>query len=158
MTPIGRLLGFAFLTAAIAALTLWVTRESLRSRESPHDVGLRWLKDEYHLDDAAFERISSLHRDYFQQCDKMCRQIDAADRPLLWRARHQVRKTGEIDAQLVKERAICADCETAAIKHLRQVADLMPPEQGKRFLDDILPILQQQRREHDRRVSSSIRR
>ncbi len=34
----------------------------------------------------------------------------------------------------------------------------MPSEQGERFLDDILPILQQQRREHDRRVSSSIRR
>ncbi|MBE7496818.1 MAG: hypothetical protein HS117_17895 [Verrucomicrobiaceae bacterium] len=158
MTPAGRLIGFVLVTAAIAAIALWITRESLRSRESPQDVGLRWLKDEYHLDDVAFERVSALHRDYFQQCDKMCRQIDEADRPLLWRARHRERKTGEIDAQLVKEQAICADCETAATEHLRQVAALMPPEQGKRFLDDILPILQQQRREHDRRVSSSIRR
>lgn len=158
MTPAGRLVGFALITFIIATLALWATRESLRSRESPQDVGLRWLKAEYHLDDATFERVSALHRDYFQQCDKMCRQIDAADRPLLWRARHQVRKAGEIDSQFVKEQAICADCEKAATDHLKQVAALMPPDQGKRFLDDILPILQQQRREHDRRVSSSIRR
>jgi polyhydroxyalkanoate synthesis regulator phasin len=38
------------------------------------------------------------------------------------------------------------------------VAALMPPAEGKRFLDDILPALQQQRREHERRVSSSLRR
>ena len=158
MTPAGRLIGFAMLTAAIAAISLWTTRESLRSRESPQDVGLRWLKDEYHLGDAAFERVSILHRDYFQQCDKMCRQIDAAGRPLLWRSRHRGSKTGQLDAQFNKEQAICADCEKAATDHLNQVAALMPPEQGKRFLDDILPILQQQRREHDRRVSSSIRR
>jgi hypothetical protein len=158
MTPAGRLTGFALLTVAIAAVALWATRESLRSRESPQDVGLRWLKDEYHLDDATFLRVSTLHREYFQQCDKMCRQIVATDRPLLWRARHQTRKAGEIDAQLVKGQAICADCEKAATEHLRQVAALMPPDQGKRFLEDILPSLHQQRREHDRRVSSSIRR
>lgn len=158
MTPAGRLIGFAFITLALAGAAMWITRESLRSHESPQEVGLRWLKDEYHLDDATFERVSTLHRDYFMKCTKMCRQLDAADRPLLWRARHRNRQPGSIDDQLSKEQALCGDCEKAATDHLNQVAALMPPEQGKRFLDDILPILQQQRREHDRRVSSSIRR
>jgi hypothetical protein len=38
------------------------------------------------------------------------------------------------------------------------VAALMPAHQGRRFLSDILPVLKEQRREHDRRVSSSLSR
>ncbi len=158
MTPAGRLIGFAFIILALAGGTVWMTRESLRSREVPQDVGLRWLKDEYHLDDTAFARIRALHRDYFSQCTKMCRQLDAADRPLLWRARLRDRQNTDITDELNKEQALCGDCEKAATDHLHQVAALMSPEQGRRFLNDILPILQQQRREHDRRVSSSLRR
>lgn len=158
MTPAGRLLCFAFLTVLGSAVALWGTRESLRPRELPAEIGLRWLKEEYHLDEPAFERITALHRDYFQICDQMCRQINEADAPLLWRARQRGRKSGDIAAQLSRERAICADCEKTAIQHLRQVAAHMPAGQGERFLDDILPVLQQQRLEHDRRVSSSLRR
>jgi hypothetical protein len=127
-------------------------------RANPQEVGLRWLKDEYHLDDATFRARQHPASDYFMQCTKMCRQLDDADRPLLWRARQRNRQPGDLDDQLSKEQSLCGDCEKAATDHLRQVAAFMPPEQGKRFLDDILPILQQQRREHDRRVSSSIRR
>jgi hypothetical protein len=158
MTPAGRIVTFAFLTAAAALTALWATRESLRPREHPQQVGLRWLKDEYHLDDATFEKVSMLHRDYFRQCDKMCRQIDEADRPLLWRARGQKRLPEEIATQLARDQSVCADCEKAATAHLQQVAALMPAEQGRRFLNEILPVMQQQRREHDANLSSSIRR
>ncbi len=158
MTPAGRLLGFAFITAAIAAMALWVTRESLRPRESAQEVGLRWLKDEYHLDEQTFERVSTLHRDYFLKCDKMCHQIAAADRPLLWRTRQRGRQTGDLNAKFNEEQALCGDCEKATTDHLRQVATLMQPPEAERFLEDILPILHQQRLEHDRRVSSSLRR
>lgn len=158
MTPAGRIAAFVFLTAAAAGAALWATRESLRPRESPQEVGLRWLKDEYHLDDTTFEKVSALHRDYFRQCDKMCRQINEADRPLLWRARHRNRQPGELDAQLARDQSVCGDCEKAATEHLRQVAALMPGESGQRFLDDILPVMQQQRRVHDENLSSNIRR
>lgn len=160
MTPAGRIVAFVFLTAAAAFAALWATREGLRLRESPQEVGLRWLKDVYHLDDATFEKINSLHRDYFRQCDNMCRQIDAADRPLLWRARQRGRQPGEgeVEAQFAREQVICADCEKAAIAHLQQVSALMPPPQGQRFLDDILPVMRQQRLDHDAKLSSSLRR
>ncbi|MBL9129689.1 MAG: hypothetical protein JNG86_00710, partial [Verrucomicrobiaceae bacterium] len=110
------------------------------------------------LDDATFEKVSSLHSDYFRQCDKMCRQIDAADRPLLWRARGRGRQHADLEAQLAKEQVICTDCENAAIAHLQQVAALMPAPQGQRFLDDILPVMRQQRLDHDAKLSSSLRR
>lgn len=158
MTPAGRIAAFVFLTAAAAGAALWATRESLRPRENPQEVGLRWLKDEYHLDDATFDRVSALHRDYFRQCDKMCRQIDEADRPLLWRARYRTRQPGELDAQLARDQSVCGVCEKAATEHLKQVAALMPGESGQRFLDDILPVMQLQRRLHDENLSSNIRR
>lgn len=158
MTPAGRIAAFVFLTAAAAGAALWATRESLRPRESPQEIGLRWLKDEYHLDDTTFEKVSALHRDYFRQCDKMCRQINEADRPLLWRARHRNRQPSELNAQLARDQSVCGDCEKAATEHLKQVAALMPGESGQRFLEDILPVMQQQRRVHDENLSSNIRR
>ncbi|MFC5457273.1 hypothetical protein [Prosthecobacter fluviatilis] len=158
MTPAGRIAAFVLLTAAAAAAALWATRETLRPRETPQEIGLRWLKDEYHLDTATFEKVSALHRDYFRQCDNMCRQINEADRPLLWRARHQARTPGDFDAQLARDHRVCADCEKAATEHLRQVAALMPAAQGRRFLQDILPVMQQQRRQHDQNLPSSTRR
>jgi hypothetical protein len=158
MTPAGRIAAFVFLTAVAAGAALWATRESLRPRENPQEVGLRWLKDEYHLDEATFEKVSAMHRDYFRQCDKMCRQIDEADRPLLWRSRRQKRQPGEVDAQLTRDQLVCGDCEKAATEHLRQVARLMPESSGQRFLDDILPVMQKQRRVHDENISSNLRR
>ena len=158
MTPAGRIAAFFFLTAAAAGAALWATRETLRPRDDPQEVGLRWLKDEYHLDDATFEKVSALHRDYFRQCDKMCRQINEADRPLLWQARRQKRQPGELDAQLARGQIVCGDCEKAATEHLKQVAALMPGESGRRFLDDILPVMQLQRRLHDENLSSNVRR
>lgn len=158
MTPAGRIAAFVFLTAAAAGAALWATRESLRPRENPQEVGLRWLKDEYHLDEATFEKVSAMHRDYFRQCDKMCRQIDEADRPLVWRARHQKRRPDELTAQLTRDQLVCGDCEKAATEHLKQVAALMPGESGQRFLEDILPVMLQQRRVHDENLSSNLRR
>ncbi len=158
MTPVRRIIGFTLLTALLASVALWITRESLRPRDSPRELGLSWLKEEYNLDSATFESVSALHRDYFKHCDKMCSQINEADRPLLRRARQRGRPAGEHDAQLSRDQAICDDCEKAAADHLRHVARLMPQEEGKRFLNDFLPILDQQRREHDRRLSSSLRR
>lgn len=158
MTPVRRIIGFTLLTALLAAVALWITRESLRPRVSPRELGLSWLKEEYNLDDATFESVSALHSDYFKHCDKMCSQINEADRPLLRRTRQRGRPVGEHNALLSRDQAICDDCEKAAAEHLWHVARLMPQKEGKRFLNDFLPILDQQRREHDRRLSSSLRR
>ncbi len=158
MTPVGRLLCFAVSMVLAFAAALWITRESLRPSESPAEAGLRWLKEEYSLEDGAFERIAALHHEYFRRREHMCRQIDDADGQLLGRNRQRGLQPGEMDARLSRDRLVCADCEEAAIQHLRQVAAHMPPEQGKRFLENILPAIQQQRLEHDSRVSSRLRR
>jgi hypothetical protein len=158
MSPGQRLTLFFLAAAALVFAALWGTRETLWQEESLQEIGLRWLKEEYHLDDATFERVSALHREYFVQCSQMCRKLGEADRPLLWRNRQRNRQSVAFEARLSKEQALCAECEKKATEHLRQVAEMMPPGQGERFLNDSLPALEQQRREHDRRISSNIRR
>lgn len=158
MSPGQRLTLFFLATAALVVAALWGTRESLRQRESLQEVGLRWLKEEYQLDDATFERVSALHRDYFTQCSQMCRKLGEADRPLLWRTRQRHPQPNDLEDRLTKEQALCTECEKTATEHLRQVAELLPPGQAERFLDEMLATLQQQRREHDRSISSSLRR
>ncbi len=158
MSPGQRLTLFFLATAALVFAALWGTRESLRQGESLQEIGLRWLKEEYQLDDATFERVSQLHSDYFAQCTQMCRKLGEADRPLLWRKRQRHRQPDDLEDRLAREQALCAECEQAATEHLRQVAELLPPGQGERFLNEMLPTLKQQRRDHDDSISSSLRR
>lgn len=155
MSLFRRLAGFACLLALLAGAAAWFARESMRSRESNQARGLRWLKEEYELDHATFLKVAALHEAYFASCDKMCREIKAASRPLLMRARHP---SGGVAGVWQQEQQLCDECQEAAKKHLHQVARLMPPERGRRFLDDMLPALERQRQRHDRETSALARR
>ncbi|SKA85924.1 hypothetical protein SAMN02745166_01223 [Prosthecobacter debontii] len=101
-------------------------------------MGLEWLKEEYHLPNDAFARIKDLHRDYFIRCDEMCANMERAHRPLLQRSRTQASQEWRM-AALKREKAICENCLDNMVDHLRTVASLMPAAEGERFLKDILP-------------------
>lgn len=147
-----RLAVFFFLLALLAGGVLWITRESQRPHESNQERGLRWLKEEYQLNEAAFLKAAELHRAYYAQCDQMCLQVKEASRPLLMRPRQPPSHT--IAAGLrEQERKLCDKCEETARHHLHQVARLMAPEQGRRFLNDMLAALEQQRLLHDLETS-----
>lgn len=115
---------------------------------SQHELGLAWLKTQYEVPDAAFEKIKALHEDYFQKCDAMCAQMLAAQRP----DRHfptrnvspsqasTLRRRAET-ATLAQEKALCETCLNTMVDHLESVASLMPEGQGQRFLQDLLPEL-----------------
>lgn len=155
MSPVRRLAGFACLLALLGGAAWWVTRESGRPRESNQERGLRWLKEEYELDNDAFQKVAALHEAYFATCDQMCREIKTASRPLLMRPRHPSSSTAGLRQQ---EQRLCDQCEQAARQHLHQVARLMAPEQGRRFLSDMLPTLERQRLQHDLETSAHTRR
>lgn len=155
MNPVRRLAGFLFFLALLAGTVLWIARESLRPRESNQERGLRWLREEYHLDDATFQKVAALHESYFATCDKMCREIKEASRPLLMRPR---RPSGSTAGMHQRERQLCDQCERAAKQHLHQVAELMPPQEGQRFLEDMLATLESQRLQHDLETSARTRR
>lgn len=103
------------------------------------DADLHWLATEFHLDAAAFERVSNLHAEYRPRCDELCRRIDDHNRRLNQALLGAREITPEL-LQLIEEGAsVRAACHTALARHLLQVANCMPSEQGRRYLQLMLP-------------------
>lgn len=158
MSAVRRLAGFIFLLTLLSGAVLWITRESMRPHDHYQERGLRWLKDEYHLDDTTFHQVEKLHEAYFASCTQMCRDIKEASRPLLMQNRRRPLPTATKAHLQRQEHQLCDQCEDTAKKHLYQVADLMPPHERRRFLDDMLTTLEAQRRQHELDLSSHPRR
>jgi hypothetical protein len=89
-----------------------------RSVERSNRPELAWLQMEFQLTDA-----------------QMCRTIDAKNAEIqrLLAATNII--TPEIKQALAQAAEIRAECETAMLDHFYKVAQTMPPEQGKRYLD-----------------------
>ena len=155
-----RLIGFILLAVLVGVASRWATHEWLRPTPSTHDLGLRWLKEEFHLTEESYQKVASSHQEYFLRCEDMCKKLDAATRPLLWRTRGRTGKEqpGRVETDLQAERALCRDCESEMVTHLQRVAKLMPEQEGSRFLRLILPEVLEQHRQHDNRVTSLMQR
>ena len=103
------------------------------------DTALDWVSKEFHLEADAFERVRSLHAGYQPTCAALCRRIDEHNRRLATALLASKSMTPEI-RRLVEEGArVRAECQTALAAHLLEVAHCMPPEQGRRYLELMLP-------------------
>lgn len=96
---------------------------ALREAEREGDA-LAWLRAEFRLSDAEFAAIRRLHEDFSVECGRHCAAIIAA--------RERRAPAGEV-AELERT------CVEAMRTHFRQVAALMPPAQGGRYLALVLP-------------------
>lgn len=116
---------------------------------SMQERGLAWLREEYRIPEESFRRIEALHHDYFRQCDLMCAEMVSAARLSslrgarasqrdLMQARRQQQ---EREATRQRQKALCDRCLGTMVQHLQSVAALMPADQGRRFLQEILPEL-----------------
>lgn len=85
---------------------------------------MAWLRAEFQLNDAQYVAIKKLHDEYGVACSRHCTAIMAAKR------RHAS------PAELAALEQTCLDAMTT---HFRQVAALMPPGQGERYLAIVLP-------------------
>lgn len=100
---------------------------------------LEWLRTDFHLDNRQFAEIRKVHESYSSVCDEHCRAIQEAVG-----ARDALQAAGPADpaAAAAAERRLQelrAICETAITQHVRQVATLMPPGEGERYLALVLP-------------------
>jgi hypothetical protein len=85
---------------------------------------MAWLRVEFRLNDTQFSAIERLHEDFSVECSRHCAAIMEA---------RERRAPAAGVAALEKH---CVDAMTA---HFRQVAALMPPGQGERYLAVVLP-------------------
>ena len=119
------------------ALYRWHCDDALHAAAQQRDA-MKWLRTEFHLSDAQFAAIARLHEDYSVECAGHCAAIGGARAELA-----AAEKSGQPAATLaalrrkVVERELA--CRTAIGAHLRKVAASMPPGEGERYLQMLLP-------------------
>jgi hypothetical protein len=131
------------LVVAIAAAAGAVTYAWLRpvtALESGDD-SLQWLRREFALSPDQLARIERVHADYRVVCDRHCADIVAARGAL-----QRLQSTGASDAEIAAARAhaqhIDTECRASLARHVRDVADLIGGEQGRRYLDTVRPLVE----------------
>lgn len=127
------LLGLAAGTAAYGCIYFLCTAPAreLQQGERPE---LAWLQEEFKLSDPEFQRISELHAAYLPQCRERCMQIDAQNTKLRQLLAQANDVTPEIEAALAESSRVRAECEATMLRHFFRVSEIMPPEQGQRYL------------------------
>ncbi len=107
--------------------------------EASQDSELAWLASEFALDAPTFQRVRELHTRYRPQCEELCRRINDHNR----RLRTALLESQDLNpeaARLIAEGArLRVECQTALARHLFEVAHCLPNEQGRRYLDLMLP-------------------
>lgn len=129
------ILGLGVIVAALAYAAFYFAGTA-RSRQWLHSPQpeLAWLKQEYHLSDAEFARLTKLHNAYLPQCEARCREIAALNTRLQQALTTSATVTPEI-RKLLQERArMEATCQTEMLKHFYAVSRTMPPDEGRRYL------------------------
>lgn len=96
---------------------------------------LVWMRREYGLNDAQFQKVSELHAAYQPQCMEMCHRINEQNDRLrqLLGATNVV--TAEIERSLVDAAQLRGECQAAMLRHFYEVSRAMPPGQGRRYLE-----------------------
>lgn len=127
------LLGVIAAITAYCALYFGKTREERQLLEAPAPE-LAWLKKEFRLSDAEFERVAKLHDGYLPRCEDLCRQIAQKNGEL-----KQLVAAGDVNAAAVQDKlkevgALRVQCQMNMFNHFLEVSRQMPPEQGKRYL------------------------
>jgi hypothetical protein len=127
------MLGLVLAAAAYGCIYTTCT-SSARALEKSERPELAWLKDQFHLNDAEFKRVSELHAAYLPNCREMCRKIDEQNAHLQELLVGATNATPEIDAAFVEVAQLRSGCQRMMLRHFFQVSQSMPPEQGRGYL------------------------
>ncbi len=125
--------GFAVGLAAYFGFYYLGTGSSRRLEQS-QTPELAWLKAEFHLTDAEYQRVCQMHEGYLAGCAERCQQIDEKNLELKRLLTSATAVTPEIQKLLAQAAQLRAQCQAQMLEHFYQVSKLMPPDQGARYL------------------------
>lgn len=123
---------------ACGAFFRWHCNDALHAAAQQRDA-MAWLRTEFHLSDTQFAAIAKLQAEYGVECGQHCTAIMAAQRELA-----SLQQTGPADAAALeaarrKLTDVERTCTDAMRAYLRKVAAIMPPAEGERYLQMLLP-------------------
>jgi len=125
--------GLLAAAAGYCALYYCGTKEHRQMLESPAPE-LAWLKKEFRLGDAEFERIAKLHDGYLPRCAELCRQVSAKNAELRLLISATNVNGGSVEQKLKEAGELRVQCQQNMFNHFLEVSRQMPPEQGRRYL------------------------
>ncbi len=131
-----------FLLVALGSFHLVRQVVDVAPGQSGLALGMAWLKKEYHLDDATFEKVTAAHRRYFRECAQRCHELADVNRHFLSEVNEDAPGQSDLDAVQILRESICHDCRLAMIEHVHEVAALMPEDSGRRFIADVQSALE----------------
>lgn len=133
----------ALLALAIAvgfgsyALVYQRAMESVVVTPDGTDAELAWLKREFALTPAQYEKALTLHHAYRPICAGHCDRYLAAHRRLAELLKQQTAWSPEAAAIIAERARIQSECHASMLKYAYDIAAGMTPEQGRRYLDMI---------------------
>lgn len=98
---------------------------------------LAWLRLEFRLNDAELARVRQLHDGYLPKCREFCERIDARKGELQVLLASPTNSAAAVEQKLIEVGTVRAQCQAAMLQHFREVSQVMPPEQGRRYLAEM---------------------
>jgi uncharacterized membrane protein len=107
------------------------TERAMSKSDKP---ALAWLQHEYHLSDEQYAKVRDLYEAYLPKCAENCRRIDEKNTEIqsLLAATNVV--TPEIKQALADSGRVRAECQANMMAHFYAVAQVMPPDEDRRYL------------------------
>ena len=104
-----------------------------RQMSNPAD-DLAWLRQEFQLSDAEMARVRQLHDGYLPKCGEMCAKITAKKREVDQALAGATNVTTAVEQQVMELSGLRAQCQLQMLRHFADVSQVMPSEQGRRYL------------------------
>jgi hypothetical protein len=131
------LVGALALGAAIFAGSFFASQHAtVMCCANPAD-DLNWLREEFHLSDAAMARVRELHEGYLPKCAEMCAKIAAKKNELDAVIGSGTNLTAAAQTKLKEVAELRAQCQAQMLEHFITVSQAMPPDQGRRYLAEM---------------------
>jgi hypothetical protein len=118
---------------AFCGVNFFGTRDLREIAKAP-DGGLEWLRREFHLSDAQFQKIETLQSEYAPVCNEMCRRIMEANSKLDRLVSENSELTPDVQAAIKEAGLVQEDCHQQMLAHIYRVSAQMNPADGQRYL------------------------
>lgn len=98
---------------------------------------LDWLRLEFQLSEAELARVRQLHDGYLPICREFCERIDTRKRELQVLLVSPTNAPTVVEQKLIEVGTARAHCQAAMLRHFQEVSQVMPPDQGQRYLAEM---------------------
>jgi hypothetical protein len=122
---------------AIAGLSSVIARSLCARQLVPPGDDLAWFRREFRLSEAELQHIRQLHEDYLPRCREICARIADKKQELQDALADGQGITPIAEQKLAEIAALRVECQTQMLRHFREVSQAMPPEQGRRYLEEM---------------------